>query len=126
VVNPANGVPAAVTVTSSAASATFVAANGLVTVTDAAAAFVAESVGRSMVIAGANSAANNGTYPIVQFIGATQVVIRNPAGVSDAVAAGTMNEVAHLSRWTQLNGSPYLGNVVGQLNGTAIVRMVGV
>lgn len=116
------GVPTAVTTTSGAAT-TFVALNGIVTLTDAGAVFSAASVGRTVTIAGANTAANNGTYPIESFIGATSVTIRNPAGVTDAVSAGTMTENSVITRWSQLWAAPYSGNAVNHATGSSIIRV---
>ncbi len=62
----------------------FAVASGVVTLTDAAAAFVAADVGRSITIAGATTAANNGTFTITSFVSATQVRYSNPSAVAQA------------------------------------------
>lgn len=123
VASTVTGVLTAVPVTSGVATTFVAAADGLVTITDAGAAFTAESVGRTVTIAGANTPANNGTYPIDSFIGATSVVIRNLAGVTDAVSAGTMTENPVVTRWAQLYAAPYNGTARNPANGTSIIRV---
>jgi len=118
------GVPTAIATTSGVAT-TFVAVNGIVTITDPAAVFTVASVGRTVTIAGANTPANNGTYPIQSFIGATSVTIRNPNGVTDAVAAGTMTENAVITKWSQLGAAPYSGNAQNFTDGSASIRVIG-
>lgn len=119
------GVPTAVTVSVAGAATTFTAADGLVTIVDAGMAFTAASVGRTLTIAGANTPANNGTYPIVSFVGATSVVIRNPAGVTDAVAAGSTTENPVVTRWTQLNAAPYSGFATSYKTGAKAFQIAG-
>jgi hypothetical protein len=125
VASATTGVPAAV-VTTSGVATTFVAANGIVTITDAGAAFTAASVGRTVTIAGANTPANNGTYVIESFVGATSVRIRNPAGVTDAVIAGTMTENAVVTKWAQLAAAPYSGNAMSYTGYSSVTRVAEV
>ena len=120
--DPDTGLAVALATTSGVAT-TFVESDGLVTITDAAAVFTSASVGRTVTIAGANTAANNGTYPIESFIGATSVVIRNPTGVTDAVSAGTMKENQVITQWAQLDAEPYFGSARNPAVGTSIMRV---
>jgi hypothetical protein len=56
-----------------------------VTLTDAAATFVAGDVGKKITISGATNAGNNGTFTIATRISNTQITFANAAGVdSDA------------------------------------------
>jgi len=119
-VAPFTGVPVAAS-TTSGVSTTYAVADGLVTVTDAGAAFTAASVGRTLTCAG-GAAGNIGTFPIVTFIDAFNVVIRNPVGVSEGPIAGTITENPVVTRWSQLDAAPYNGNAVNPQTLAAIVR----
>lgn len=55
-----------------------------VTLTDAGGAFVAADIGRMITIAGATTAANNGTFAITAQPTATSVTFVNAAGVAEA------------------------------------------
>lgn len=62
----------------------FAFAAGVVTLTDAAGLFTAGMVGMSIVIEGATTAGNNGTFTIASFIGATQITYNNTNGATEA------------------------------------------
>jgi hypothetical protein len=119
------GVPTAI-VTTSGVAATFTQASGIVTVVDAGAAFTAASVGRTLTFIGQNNAANNGTFVVESFVGGTSVRIRNPAGVTDAVAAGSWTENPVVTQWGQAYAAPYSGNFFNYVNGTRLVRVAEV
>ena len=57
-----------------------------VTLTDAAATFVASDAGRPIVIAGATTPANNGTFTITKFIDPSNITYTNAAGVAEVYA----------------------------------------
>jgi len=56
------------------------------TLTDAAALFTVDMIGRTVTIAGATTPANNGTFPIVGYTGPTIISYTNAAGVVEAFA----------------------------------------
>lgn len=59
------------------------------TLTDSAANFQPNFIGRSITVAGATNPANNGTFPITNVVGTTQVLYTNAAGVVEASFPGT-------------------------------------
>lgn len=58
----------------------------LTKLTDAAATFTADDVGRFIEITGATTPANNGIFPILEFVDANNIKFINPAGVTEAYA----------------------------------------
>lgn len=58
----------------------------VVTITDAAAAFVAGMVGQHILIAGATTPDNDGIFVVTEFVSATQIRFKNPSGVTEAFA----------------------------------------
>lgn len=56
---------------------------GVVTLVDAAGAFVAEDVGSNITISGATNPGNNGTFVIASYVDATSVTFANASGVTE-------------------------------------------
>jgi len=56
------------------------------TLTDSAATFTADMVGRNITITGATTPANNGTFPIVGFTSSSVISYTNASGVAEAFA----------------------------------------
>jgi hypothetical protein len=65
---------------------TFDAGTGTVTLFDALGGFVTAMAGLDVVIAGATSPGNNGTFPGLAVVDDTHVQFHNPAGVAEAYA----------------------------------------
>lgn len=120
------GVPTAVTTTAGTATS-LTASDGIITVVDAGATFTTASAGRTLTVSGAATGANNGTFPIVEYVGATSVKIRNLSGVTDANNGSiVITENPVITRWAQLSAAPYSGNALNAVNGTSIIRIVEV
>lgn len=62
----------------------FAVAASIATLTNTAAAFTAAMVGQQIVIEGATTAANDGTFTVLSFISATQIRYVNTAAVAEA------------------------------------------
>lgn len=75
----------------SGAAASIDSRDGDETVVSGLTGMTAASVGRQLVVSGAASGANNGTFPIDRFIDANSVGIRNPAGVPGDANNGSIS-----------------------------------
>ena len=67
----------------------FTFAAGIVTLTDAPGVFTTDMIGKSIVIAGATSPGNDGTFVILSVPSPTTLTYANAAGVTEAFGAGT-------------------------------------
>jgi hypothetical protein len=87
--------------------------NGVITLNDAAAAFTPQMVGKYMVITGATTPANNGSFPIVEYVSPTSIKFVNKNGVAEAFTGSWLA--------TQL----ILGEVAGGSTSTTISTPFG-
>jgi len=96
------------------------------TLTDAAALFTADMVGRFITIAGATSLANNGTFLITAFTNPSLITYTNNFGVAEAFAVGTwlvqadvkVGDLPAAGYVSQLNGTRGLGEIDAVLGPT--------
>ena len=93
------------------------------TLTDAGAAeFSADMVGLLVIIAGATTPANNGSFRITGFTSATQITYENAAGVAEAYSGSwTVRTVA----FTSITDSGQVGWVVDELRGMFLRLITG-
>lgn len=94
---------------------TFLMANGVVRLTDAAGAFVAGLVGQNITTVGATTPANIGHFPIVGVESATILYFNNAAGVSEAFP-GTYSISAQISQTWNNHFRKDLSAVLADIN----------
>lgn len=66
------------------------------------------SVGNDLVISGAATSANNGTFKITDYVSATSVKVANPLGVASDANNGSINWVEQTEPLTTITGTTFL------------------